>query len=1032
VNAALLDHSNQVGLLNNLGAMLRLRFKRTGAMDDLNRAVEIVDQAVRATPLDHPDRAGQLSSLGNLLGRRFERTGAMDDLNRAVEVADQAVSATPLDHPNRAGQLSNLGNLLGKRFERTGAMGDLNRAVEIANQVVDTTPLDHPDRAGWLSNLGRWLSRRFEWTGAMDDLNRAVEVANQVVNTTPLDHPDRAGQLSNLGNRLAKRFERTGAMDDLNRAVEVANQAMNATPLDHPNRAGQLSNLGNLLGRRFERTEAMDDLNRAVEVTDQAVSTTPLDHPSRAGRLSNLANRLGKRFRRTEAMDDLNRAVEIADQAVSAIPLDHPDRARQLSNLGWWLGRRFERTGAMDDLNRAVEVANQAVNATPFDHPERAGRLSNLGNLLGKRFERTGAMEDFHRSTHSYTDGWNCEGAPPSIRIGLARRAARLLALQSMWEESSNFLQGAVKLLPIVSPRLLENADKQHVLGEFAGLTSMAVATALEARKDSHYALELLELGRCVIAGLLLEMRTDISALKEQHPRLAEDFESLRDQLDSPSRETAPLGSSSDTASQKLQATRRHEADKKFNQLIAEIRALPGFSNFLSPPNTDELMAAADQGPIVIVNISPCRCDAFLIERHQIRLLELPDLRQGELKKKAKQGSVGLASTLQWLWDVAVGPILDELGFKQPPSDNNWPHVWWIPTGALSHFPLHAAGYHTKGSINTVIDRVMSSYSSSVKALIYRRRHSVWRQVGPMSDHALLVAMRDTPGLAGNSVLSFATKEVEMLTDLCPSLQLRPSRPPQRREDVLSHLRTCKVFHFAGHGRSDLLDPSRSCLLLEDWEDNPLTVGDLRDHKVQESSPFLGYLSACSTSANKVDRFVDEGIHLTSALQIAGFRHVIGTLWEVSDSYCVDVAETVYKTIVDEGMTDVAVCRGLHRAIRALRDRSIEVKGMTGESSAAGRTTTIPEVEVVIADSGSVEAIQGVVDDKVKEDMHKSAPSAPTAQESQSTSRKGIEDMNGGDKEDGMGRDAKLCGFESWETGLVDPLYWAPYIHFGV
>jgi CHAT domain-containing protein len=144
--------------------------------------------------------------------------------------------------------------------------------------------------------------------------------------------------------------------------------------------------------------------------------------------------------------------------------------------------------------------------------------------------------------------------------------------------------------------------------------------------------------------------------------------------------------------------------------------------------------------------------------------------------------------------------------------------------------------------------------------------------------------------------------------------------PPRHKEEVLVHLRACKIFHFAGHGHSDLLDPSRSCLLLEDGDESPLTAGDLRDSRIQETFPFLGYLSACSTGANKVDKLVDEGIHLVSAFQLAGFRHVVGTLWEVSDSHCVDVARVFYETIRDEGMADIAICRGLHRAVKALRD----------------------------------------------------------------------------------------------------------------
>lgn len=415
----------------------------------------------------------------------------------------------------------------------------------------------------------------------------------------------------------------------------------------------------------------------------------------------------------------------------------------------------------------------------------------------------------------------------------------------------------------------------------------MAAAVSLKAGKDEHYALELLELGRCIIAGLLLEMRTDISLLKEQHPGLAAEFESLRDELDSPPGKAALLGEAAlrseaallgDAApSWKLQANRRFEADRRFNEVITKIREQSGFQNFLLPPTYHELMAAADQGPIITVNVSSYRCDAFLIEKNRIIVLPLPDLKEEELKEKAQQRSVGSTQTLQWLWDVAAGPILDALGHQCPPSDLSPPRVCWIPTGTLSHFPIHAAGYHTKGPAKTVLDRVMSSYGSSIKALVYGRRHSVRRATESAPEHALLVAMEQTSGLAG-SALPFAGEEVQMLESLCSSLRLKPVKPPQRREDVLSHLRTCKVFHFAGHGQPDRQDPSRSCLLLEDWEESPLTVGDLRDYKIQESSPFLGYLSACSTSANKVDRLIDEGIHLASAFQLAGFRHVIGTL----------------------------------------------------------------------------------------------------------------------------------------------------------
>lgn len=163
-----------------------------------------------------------------------------------------------------------------------------------------------------------------------------------------------------------------------------------------------------------------------------------------------------------------------------------------------------------------------------------------------------------------------------------------------------------------------------------------------------------------------------------------------------------------------------------------------------------------------------------------------------------------------------------------------------------------------------------------------------------------------------------------MVAGLCPELHLQKRTPEPRKDEIMDDLRACKIFHFAGHGQSDAAEPSRSCLLLQDWQASPLTVADFRDSRLQtqETQPFLGYLSACSTGANQATRLADEGIHLISSLQLAGFRHVVGTLWEVSDQHCVDMARVFYETLRDKGMTDEAVCQGLHRATRTLRNRS--------------------------------------------------------------------------------------------------------------
>jgi len=57
-------------------------------------------------------------------------------------------------------------------------------------------------------------------------------------------------------------------------------------------------------------------------------------------------------------------------------------------------------------------------------------------------------------------------------------------------------------------------------------------------------------------------------------------------------------------------------------------------------------------------------------------------------QKKTLRDDLGCHKVLEWLRDVVTNSILDALGFAQPPYEDNWPHVWWIPTGPLSKFPL--------------------------------------------------------------------------------------------------------------------------------------------------------------------------------------------------------------------------------------------------------------------------------------------------------------------------------------------------------
>lgn len=140
----------------------------------------------------------------------------------------------------------------------------------------------------------------------------------------------------------------------------------------------------------------------------------------------------------------------------------------------------------------------------------------------------------------------------------------------------------------------------------------------------------------------------------------------------------------------------------------------------------------------------------------------------------------------------------------------------------------------------------------------------------------------------------------------------------------MAQLSGCAIAHFACHGSSHPVDPSQSLLLLHDHGSDPLTVASLAPVRLDQAR--LVYLSACRTAFNSATELADEAIHLTTAFQLAGYPHVVGTLWEIEDELAVRVADDFYTALATSDNTiDTRVsAHALHHAVRAIRDERPE------------------------------------------------------------------------------------------------------------
>jgi hypothetical protein len=326
-----------------------------------------------------------------------------------------------------------------------------------------------------------------------------------------------------------------------------------------------------------------------------------------------------------------------------------------------------------------------------------------------------------------------------------------------------------------------------------------------------------------------------------------------------------------------------------------------------SRPDYRALARASATGPVVLVNAAEFRSDALILASGDAPMvLRLPQLTVRDVARHAERllelavapsaASVRtwrsvLADMLSWLWESVTGPVLQALG--------NATHVCWLPIGPLAQFPLHAACLPGQRG---VLERVVSSYTPTLRQLAQarsRRIASVRRQ--------LTVAPVQSPG---TSALEASAAEADTVSaSASGGEQLRGSDATAQR--VLKALRHATWAHFACHATADLISPSNGGLNLADGllPLSAISALDLPDAQ-------LAYLSACST-ASAGPRLADQALHLASAFQLAGFRHVIASLWPVGDQAAAAVAQAFYQALPGGGPGDPA--RTLNQVSRELR-----------------------------------------------------------------------------------------------------------------
>lgn len=947
------DNANYARCANGLGLALLGASGIAGDRGMLAEAADMLRIATRSVPDTEPNLPQMLSDLGFALvacaksAEHDEAAGPSAAAEEAVAALRRATGLLPVKDPRRPQVLLRLADALsalGRDLEAAELLLRNNAAfpVDIAQQFQETwqdllrkaVPAEQltrdrdPEARALRDLLDTTLAPLAETSGRPSDgSENPLAVLWRLLghDVDPADQ-SRHADLARFGNEVL------AAPDDISSVPRLMAKAMET--ISH--RFDDLP--------REERSEALADYIKSLrERSATAKATPPAADTGSLDELLELHERLLPELapgsREEFMVRNGRRLIRLAKIQMAPVSMDAASRLRQLREMAPLIKEATE--SMPEDLKRLGIDPGTLEAKAAFAHA--LSPLETLARVQEWIREIRRRLAGLSPDAPEFTEAKNALAVMLFLFATVSSDEASFLEARDIaqdlaataWPMSAVLLSGwtrahshRLRLAGLTAPLPDATGQSAHPLTRLA--SDQAVRSLAE--HDATGALETLEEGRSQLLSRAVNAHGELEALRGAD---AEAYSRLLTVLD----EIAAMQRAGALAGRLATPEEGERVQRLMNEgtrLVAELKRRPGFSRFLvpSPLGLSDLQPAAADGPVITVNVNPRRCDALVLRPDGLSAVPLPGLTARDLTEQAdsfrtaleilvtRPGSPLTASArvifdgvLGWLWDALAEPVLQALGFSGPPAPGTpWPRIWWSPTGVLNSFPVHAAGHHDRPGAS-VLDRVASSYTPTLRALLLARaragRIREEREGRHKEEHrrVLAVAMPDTSGQAP------LAQTVEEATAAAGHGGLKLAGIDASRMAVLSALPRATVAHFACHASSDPEDPAASHLLLHD---GPLPLHEIAGLRLDGAE--LAYLSACGTSRGGT-ALADEAIHLAAAFQLAGYAQSVGTLWEVGDTFAAAAAAEFHRTLSPAmaGPAPLPAALALHATVRKFR-----------------------------------------------------------------------------------------------------------------
>ena len=817
-----------------------------------------------------------------------------------------------------------------------------------SQQIIECLCEAHVSLPGihWVSMaLSASFHSRFRLTQSNEDYECAMAPLDRIITShSPTESPNRYFLTIALAAAVELahcRFILYGTPECLEEAISRARARLISMSLEDPERADILQFLEKLEMTRLKNFGVTHALPEAHPTNPETISLLPFSRLTASfadmDAMKSRSMTMEDYLRHLDAVDsiihitdrtDIDEAVRYCQLLLASLQR-RPVRSIAMANLiiiksGDFLRHAFRLTNNPKYLDISIDAYRGILKVLHAQWTQFPVVQRLISGLLA-RFGLSGDINDFDEIMQLFPIAVTDTYEKVTRRFEVAcqwaywSRISGRSSTSTAYESAISLMQDALTLAPTLE------IQHSHLVTMRNNIEKLPLdyASYLAHTGQLEEAIETLERGRGLLWSEMRGLRISIDHLHRVDPLLARKFAALNGDLEALTTSVSPMvwsngggvnGDGDTDPFGRVVVKQRKILDER-NSLITQIRLLTGFENFLMAPSFDTLRSTAANGPVIIVNHCKwCSDIVILLYNSPPSLIPTPenfyDRAEGLKDKLLAARKEGLDSTeyddaltfvLEALYDLVGRPVIQRFLELNVPEQSR---IWWCPTSAFCSLPLHAMGpVRSEGSLKLYFsDLYIPSYTPTLSALIESRKP------GPHSfekPSILLVAQPDEymPRAWGE------ISQIQHLNMTVTTLISKRATPSA----VVESLRDHSFAHFSCHG---ILEPGRPFdASFKLYQGQRLTLLDII--RSQLPSAEFAFLSACHTAELTEESIVDEGLHLSAAVQYSGFRSVVGTMWAMADIDGQILAKHFYASVFSDKWKGVPY---YERTAEALRD----------------------------------------------------------------------------------------------------------------